>query len=272
MWARAGEVGMDGDPRRIVVIDNPDEPMEPLLEAIRDTKGNLLQAARRLNTLGVPTRSGRPWDPRVLARCLDRVGATRTLRAGKVGERRAPSDAPLSRLVLCHCGGIMTATRDPRTKRWSSLYCNQGHKAGVEAHGRYIARSRHVMEMLEAELRISRITITKSGPADTTGDRASIEARRRKLGIAFADDAISETDYRERMDAIKRDLAKLDEGTIADDWTGFSEREPLIDWTADDAEVGERLRRLVRSVRLNENMMPVSVDWRAPWLARAKAS
>jgi hypothetical protein len=264
MWARAGDVGMDGDPRRIVAIDNPDEPMEPLLDAIKATKGNVLQAARRLNDLGVPTRSGRPWDPRVLTRALDRVGAIRARRGASVkGRRRAASDAPLSRLVQCHCGATMTPERDRRNGLWLGLVCAPGRKLGLAAHGRTVARSRHVMDRLKADIHYSRITIEKAGRSDPSKDRGRLDATKRKLGIALADDAISEHEYRRRMDAVKRDIAKLDdEVTVESEWTGFSPRTPLVDWTADDATIGDQLRRVVRVVRLDKDMMPAEVELR----------
>jgi hypothetical protein len=119
------------------------------------------------------------------------------------------------------------------------------------------------MERLQAEVHYSRINIEKSKPTDSAKQRTDLEARRRKLGIALADDAISEDDYRRRMDAIKRDLAKLDdEVAVEGEWTGFSPRTPLVDWTADDATVGEQLRRVVRVVRLGADMRPAEVELR----------
>lgn len=263
-WKRAGDVGADGDPRRIVVVPNPDEPMEPLMSAIEDTRGNVLQAARLLNERGVPTRSGRPWDPRVLTRALDRQGAPRARRGSSVnGRRRAPSDAPLSRLVECHCGATMTPERDRRSGKWLGLVCAVGRKAGMEAHGRTVARSRHVIDRLTEELHYSRIVVEKSAPSDNAKRRTDLEARRRKLGIALTDDAISEDEYRRRMDIVKRDLDALDDDvTTESEWIGFSPRTALVDWTADDATVGEQLRRVVRVVRLGEDMMPAEVELR----------
>lgn len=277
MWARAGDVGLEGDPRRIVIVDNPDEPMEPLLEAIRDTKGNVLQAARRLNERGVPTRSGRPWDHRVLSRALDRVGAQRAKRGPNLnGRRRAQTAAPLSRLVACHCGATMTPEMDPRKRAsgdphpWLVLTCAPGRKAGKDAHGPYIARARHVTERLRDELRFSSVRIQNTSPTDTSAERSRLEATRRKLGIALADDAISEDEYRVRMDAVKRALAALtDTDDAATDWLGVDPAQPLVDWDADDATVGEQLRRAVRVVRLGDDMLPASVEYRAPWITRA---
>ncbi|MEJ7804163.1 MAG: recombinase family protein, partial [Candidatus Limnocylindria bacterium] len=128
--ARAGELGLPGDPARIVVVRDPDEPVEPILAAAKETAGNVMAAARLLNECGVPTRSGAAWSTRTVARVLDTEDATRVRRAGE-RRRRGPSDAPLSRLVACHCGQLMTPGRDRRTRRWSEVYCHVGHRAGV---------------------------------------------------------------------------------------------------------------------------------------------
>ncbi len=250
---------------RITQIANPAEPLQPLLEAIRATKGNVLAAARFLSTSGVPTRSGRPWDARVLTRALDRQGVIRARREG-ARRRRGPSDAPLSRIVVCHCGATMTPERDRRNGQWLGLVCSVGRKAGQASHGRYIARSRHVMELLKASMRVTTHHIERSSPTDTAAQRTDLEAKRRRLGMALADDAIGEDDYRVRMEAVKRDLAELDESVAGEgEWIGWTHG-PLVDWTVDDVALGDRLRSLVRSVTLDTDMMPVAADYRVPWL------
>lgn len=272
--AKAEDVGADGDPKRVVIVQNPDEPMEPLLEAIRATNGNVLQAARRLDADGVPYRAGRPWNVRVLTEVLEREGAI-TPSHGAQRRRRAPSDAPLSRLVECHCGRLMTPQRDERNHKWLSLLCMPGCRAGLAIHGRYVARSRHVIELLQDELHYSTVRIQKSvGRSDTTQRRAALEAKREKLQVALDNDLVKVDEFKRRVAALKRDAALIDdEATAESEWIGLSPAEPLVDWDAGDAAVGEALRRIVRSVRLDESMMPIadSIEWRVPWLAKAKA-
>ena len=232
---------------RIVQVPNPEQPVQPLIDAISATRGNVLQASK---IVGI--------DPRVMTRALDSAGALRGRRAPVGGRRRAPSDAPLSRLVECHCGTLMTPARDRRTKQWASLYCARGHKLGAPVHGRYVARSRFVLDALRREIpRKSSIAILRSTPADTEARRRALEATKRKLGIALADDAIEEAEYRKRMDAVKAELADL--GDAESEWIGFGPRTPNVDWSADDIALGEALRRLVRVVRLDADMMPAEV-------------
>lgn len=259
---------------KIVEVPNPDEPMEPLREAIRATQGNVLQAARRLNDLGIPTRSGRPWDPRVLTRALDREGTLRVRRGSSPnGRRRAASDAPLSRLVTCHCGATMTPQRDPRNGRWLVLSCAPGQKAGREAHGRYLARSRHVMDLLQSELRRSRITIVKASPVgDLDERRAALDAKREKLRTALDLDVIDLAEFKRRAEALKRETEELNLASSESTWVGASPLMPVVDWDAPDAEIGEALRKIVRTVRLGEDMLPVEVETLRPWRRRGTPS
>ncbi len=271
--AKAGDVGLDGDPNRIVVVPNPDEPIDPLLDAIKATKGNVLQAARRLDALGVPYRTGGPWNVRVLTEVLEREGALKP-RHGSQLRRRAASDAPLSRLVECYCGRLMTPQRDRRNGKWLSLLCMPGCRAGLKVHGRYVARSRHVIELLQRELHYSTIRVQKSaGTTDVSHRRAALEVKREKLQVALDNDVVSVEEFKRRVAQLKRDIEAMDDEVAAEsDWSGYSPREPLVDWDASDATVGESLRTLIHSVRLDENMLPVAINWRAPWLARAKKS
>jgi DNA invertase Pin-like site-specific DNA recombinase len=269
MWLRAGDVGEPGDPRRLVSVPNPAEPLEPVVAVLAETGGSVMAAARLLNQRGIAGRDGRPWTTRTLQRVADREGLVRKTYGAR--RRRAPSAAPLSKIVQCHCGAIMTPERDRRTGAWAALSCSRGRQAGAEAHGKNNARARHIVDFLKSQVRYSTVRIERAAPTNSASERAKLEDRRRKLGIALADDAIAEDEYRQRIDAIKAALAKLDDDASAEDWTGFSAKEPLVDWSADDAAIGERLRKLVRSVRLDEGMMPIEVDWRAPWLRKAKA-
>jgi hypothetical protein len=150
-----------------------------------------------------------------------------------------------------------------------------GCRAGLAVHGRYVARSRHVIELLQDELHYSTIRIQKSvGRSDSTQRRAALEAKREKLQVALDNDLVTVDEFKRRVAALKRDAALIDDEAMAEsEWIGLSPAEPLVDWDAGDAAVGEALRRIVRSVRLDESMMPVadSIEWRAPWLAKAKA-
>lgn len=172
---RAGDAGLDGDPRRIVAVPNPDEPLEPILDAVRECGGSVLKAAKLLDDRGPKPRSGGLWEPRTLARIVDANNGARLRGKG----RRAPSEgtAPLSRIVACHCGATMTPIRDPRNGQWLALYCSRGHKAGSSKHGRYHARARHVMDRLREDL----AGTVESEPVDLVYDPSENAEERARL-------------------------------------------------------------------------------------------
>ena len=226
IWIQARQGGrrrLDGDPNRIVVVPNPDEPIDPLLDAIKATKGNVLQAARRLDALGVPYRAGGPWNVRVLTEVLEREGALKP-RHGSRLRRRAASDAPLSRLVECYCGRLMTPQRDRRNGKWLSLLCMPGCRAGLKVHGRYVARSRHVIELLQRELHYSTIRVQKSaGTTDVSHRRAALEVKREKLQVARDNDVVSVEEFKRRVAQLKRDIEAIN-NEVAAESTGRATR------------------------------------------------
>jgi DNA invertase Pin-like site-specific DNA recombinase len=65
---------------RVVLEPNPDEPLEPVLAVVRETRGNISAACKLLTARGVPTRSGEAWHSRTLKRIVIRVGEGRLLR------------------------------------------------------------------------------------------------------------------------------------------------------------------------------------------------
>ena len=249
--------------RRIIRIPNPEEPLEPLFKAVRETRGNILAACKLLNARGVPSRFGTPWSTRTLHRAikenqpslLRRAPATMT----KSGLR---PPAPLARLVICHCGGTMTP--HPSTK---DLTCAAGHKVGVAIHGRYVARERHVYDLLRAELAVAAAAFINfdrpDGGADLAARRAELEDQLRRLGKAYVARALDDDEFEAGRVKVQREIDELldvDEDELVT-WTGIA---PLVDWNAEPEALGDQLRRVFREVRLDENMMPVEAVWRHP--------
>jgi DNA invertase Pin-like site-specific DNA recombinase len=257
--------------RRVVHVPNPEEPIEPILDAIRETRGNVLAACRLLNASGSVARYGRSWSPRTLANIIRREApqllrvkaTTRTSR--KDGELRQPS--PLSRLVKCHCGHLMT----PRDS--GGLYCNEAIKVGPKVHGRYVARQRHVYALLqwltenEREVKWFR-NFSSADPDPADARREELTESLRRLGRAYADGAYDDEEYGERREPMAAELARL----LEDAEDSAADREilttqvravgPLVNWAADDTTLGDELRRVFRSVTLDWDMLPTDVEWR----------
>lgn len=255
---------------RVTFVPNPDEPLEPIFAAVKETRGKILTACRLLNERGIRTRGGTPWDPKTVTRILKREGQdhlrTRPVAfTGPDGEtrtRRVPVGAhPLSRLVRCHCGTWLTPNRLRK-----ELICYKGHRVGKETHGRWAARERHILDYLRehtADLR-GRIQTDTHATDEAATRRQALEAEKRRLGIALADDAIDPDDYRTRMDRVKADLAALadapDEYVIRVHHSGRLVRWELLD--TDPEALGEQLRAVVRWAQLDEAMMPVGIALR----------
>jgi DNA invertase Pin-like site-specific DNA recombinase len=253
---------------RVVLVANPEQPARPLLDAMAEAGNNVAEAVRLLNDRGVPSRYGKRWSPAALVRVLRGLGALppvrRRARRTRTGKLNPPS--PLSRLVVCHCGQVMT----PTDKR-KELYCWVGARDGLDRHGRYLARQRHVWEALRAELgQLSKIPIGRAETADLAERRQRLERRRGLLGIALADESIDPAEYRSRLDAIKRELDVLREAED-EEWV-VGPRRKAIDWDGDPAELGARLHRYVAAVHVGPDMRPASIEWRLPGMGKAVAS
>lgn len=257
---------------RIVEVPNPDEPMEPIVEALRQTRGNVLAAARVLDATGSTFR-GHRWSARTLGRIADREN----LRRWRIvhGRRRAPSAAPLSRLIECHCGTLMTPTRDRRTGEWSEMYCANGHRQGAAAHGRYTARSRHVLDALKAEIGDRRRDGTSVTETSTIADdRARLDGLReelRRLGKAFRAGAVEDDEFDAESARVHDEIRRWEEWVaVADEArvdiievTIPTDGGPLVDWNAEPETIGDQLRRVVKAVRLGPDMKPVAVEMRS---------
>lgn len=266
MWARAGDVGMvteeHPDPRRIVAVPNPDEPLEPVLAAVEETGGNVLQAAKLLNDRGIEARGRRGWTPRTIARVVDAQGAKRRRGSGRPLKTGQGSPSPLSRLVECHCGTVMTPTRDPRNGLWLSMVCGRGHKLGTAAHGPYTARSRHVLDRLRDELN-GRIEHSKKtwthDPSAMADERAKLEEDLRRLGRAYRAGAVEDEEFDRESGAIRERLDEIEEQSAPVFRFTIRRTGPIVRWDGTDEEVAEDLRRAVRIVRLGRDMRPAEV-------------
>lgn len=254
---RYGYKSSRDDTGRVVHVLNDQEPLAPIIAAVEATRGNILAACRALNDAGIRARRG-IWSPRTLTNVI-RNEAPRLLRAAP-RPRRTKSGAlsvvsPLAHLVLCHCGTTMT----PRAID-GSLYCYGGISRG-KAHGRYVARDRHVYALLEWATRDLTHTATKTySTGDTAAQRATLTEALRRLGRAFADGAYDDDEYQVKRDAITASLADLLDLDDIDIEVRIHGRE--VKWDATDADLGDALRRVVRSVTLGKDMLPERVDLR----------
>jgi DNA invertase Pin-like site-specific DNA recombinase len=251
---------------RVIRVPNPAEDVSAVIAAVRETGGNVLAATRILNARDVRARRAN-WSPKSVAKIVRRE-EPRLLRQASPrttnGELRAP--APLAKIVRCHCGTVMTPRRGG-----TQMYCYAGIKLG-KAHGRYVASSLPVYAMIRAETEGKREvkgrTIYTSDVTGRAEQKAALEEELRRLGKAYRAGAVDDEEFesettriRSDLDSIEDDIADLDAAVSLT----LTAHGPVIHWDkleSDPAHVGDELRQLVREVRLDANMKPVSVEWR----------
>jgi DNA invertase Pin-like site-specific DNA recombinase len=254
------------DGGRVVLVEDPDRPLQPLLDAVRDANGNTGEAVRLLNERGVPSRYGKAWSGASLRGALKRIGAmppvTRRARRVRGGAIRKPS--ALSKLVVCHCGQVMTPV-DSR----KGLYCHVGARDGIARHGRYVASQRFVLDALRAETdgqrRIAKTVVHSSDPAASAERLADLEEELRRLGRAYRAGAVDDADFDAESLRLNEAIADARDAADADDeaitmtvkFTGPAVRWDRID--EDPIAVGAELRRMFRSVRMGPDMRPAEI-------------
>lgn len=264
---------------RRAFVPNPAEPVAAALAAVRKTGGNVARAARLLNEGGTPTRGGKSWDPRTLRRVIEREAPNLLApRTGATRQRVRPSVvSPLSRLVRCHCGQILTPVQ---ARGWA--YCSVGHKQGAAAHGPYVVRLSVIEKALREELSKLRVKVfsVEKALTENLAIRTALVAKRERLGWAVTDGLLPREQARNQAAAIDAELEELTDDEV---WTGITES-TRVDWSWEPIKLGDVLRKLFREVRLgvgttskttpgkragSTTLEVVEVVWRVPEWRRA---
>lgn len=248
------------DDGKVVLVDDPDRPVAPVLAAYEDAGGNIAKAVLLLNDRGVPSRFGKAWTDAALRGLLRREGhalpARKRLRSNGRGKLLAPS--PLSRLVACHCGHLMTPV-DSRVE----LYCYKGSRLGATRHGKTKTTQRPIWEFLKAQLgpKGGGYHIDYDiGTRDATGRRDALKEELRRLGVAYRAGAVEDSEFEDESARLRDEIEQIrDEGEIVG---GSGAVIPDIDWDADSVTLGEALRRRVRRLELDGDLRPTRIEWR----------
>jgi DNA invertase Pin-like site-specific DNA recombinase len=245
-------------------VDDPDRPVEPILEAVRQANGRIRTAVRIINKQDIPTARGKKWDRSTLLRLVEREAPEIRPMKAPSGRRDAPATPALfAKLLRCHCGATMTPNRhvERRRKRDSmavSYYCHRGNADRSDHRRVYIAESR-LRAVIEAESARLRFDFDAVQLAEDDGARvAQLEERKRKLTRAYTADSSTMTDA--EYDAAMADIRQEREA-LAD--RGRAVEVPQeIDWTAPVERVNDVLRALWERVELGPDLMPVQFVWR----------
>lgn len=249
------------DAGAIVTVPDPEHPLEPILEAVREA-GSILGACKLLTARGVPvpgksrTNGEHPiWHPTPLRRIIERNAPELLPPAGPTG-RRTPTHSTLAQLLTCHCGHVLT----PGGR--NDYRCTNGNRTGREAHGPMWASEAALLPALMAEAAHLRVPIDTAEVAETAGGRRdAVRARLARYAELYAEGTIERERYDGEKERAGRDLAALDAETTAVSIPS------AIDWTWPPEHLNIVLRALWASVRLDATMRvpgPEAFDWRVP--------
>jgi hypothetical protein len=112
---------------KIVLIDDPDKPLAPLLEAY-GAAGTVLGACKLPDAAGVVRpRHGGVWQPTSLSAILDRAGVL----PRRHHRTHFSNQSVLAGILRCHCK--RTLTPDSSTRGY---YCSNGKRMGSPIHGK----------------------------------------------------------------------------------------------------------------------------------------
>jgi len=234
------------------------QDLTAVLDAIRETSGNILAACRLLEERGIPApKGGKRWATSALTRVVEREAPElRPQRTARTGQRR-PASSPLAHLVTCpHCGVTLTpaATRN-------GLYCRNGARMRA-THPKYFIKEGPVLDLLREEARWFRAPVSEVAMAETAARRDAIEQRLTRAGDLFIEGAIDKARLDAEKARAKRDLDRLDEDA------SVVTVPPEIDWDWPAPQLNAVLRILWREVRLDDRFMPVEAVWSRPeWRA-----
>jgi DNA invertase Pin-like site-specific DNA recombinase len=273
--ARGDHVGQVPYGYRLVKVDgvnrlepDPARPVAPILDAYRRAGGRVRTAVRILNDeMHLPAPYGGVWDRPSLLRLITREAPGLLPRRTATGRREAPATpAKLAKLLRCHCGALLTPNRHVERRRSRetvavSYYCARGN-AGRQDHPRvYVAESK-LLPIIAAEAARLRLPGDRLAGEDAAERLATITERKRRLALTFADGALDEPTYRERLADLGRDVDAIEATTRA------VEIPAALDWEWPVASLNAALRAVFTRIDLGPDLLPVAFTWAAPhWRA-----
>jgi DNA invertase Pin-like site-specific DNA recombinase len=236
----------------------PDESFEAVRLAFAET-GSCNAAAKRLNTTGIPTRSGngKLWTGTTVASVLrHRMPDLLPVRPAKGVKASAPFK--FFRLLHCSCGATMTAIR-PGSSRGDPYVLYRCERARVAAdHPRpFSVPETKLLPWIQAEAARLRTPERVQLAQESAAARAELEARRTRVLDLYESGHVDVADRDRRLAAIGVEMARLDE----------QERlveVPELDWSWPAERINAVLRAMWRHLQLGEDMRPVDASWLVP--------
>jgi hypothetical protein len=260
---------------RLVKVDgvnrlepDPARPVAPILEAYQRSGGRVRTAVRILNDeLRIPAPYGGSWDRPSLLRLVGREAPHLLPQRTATGRREAPATpAKLAKLLRCHCGRVLTPNRHVERRRnretvYMSYYCAQGHSSRRD-HPRVYVGEAALLPLIQAEAAQLRMPVDRLARPDAGAQLAAITERKRRLALTFADGALDEPTYRDRLRGLEREEQGIEASARAVDVPA------AIDWDQPVEILNAALRALFVRIDLGPDLRPVGFEWAVPeWRA-----
>lgn len=249
-----GYMHVRDEQKRIVRVPDPDEPIQPIIDAYR-AAGSVLGACRLLERDGIAAPAGgKRWATSALTRILERE-APEFLPRRTVTGRRTPASAPLTALLACpFCGRRLT----PNVAR-KQYYCANGPRDRA-SHPRYAVREQDVMPFV-------RVEAARYRAPDVTIEQQGIEQKRDAIQMRI--DRAQEFYLSGEFDRTRFDAEKARAQQDLDDLAGrvsVATLHPEVDFDVEPDVVNAALRAIWREVRFDQQMRPIDVEWIFPEL------
>ena len=163
--------------------------------------------------------------------------------------------------MRCHCGTVLTPTRDSHRLAggnvtvYQSYTCWRGRHDN--AHGRpYKVRESMVLPWVRAEADRLRVP---AGEVESPSDPArqdELLARRQRVVDNYEDGLITRVERTEKIAAIDAEIERL-----ADTATAVLTVPPAIDWTWPTEKLNGVLRAMWSHVDVDEQLRPIAAEW-----------
>jgi len=286
------------------LVDNPEEDVSAVVEAYERT-GAFLAAAKLLNTdpdlrrrapmraetqllaiirnpASTPARRAKAenalatrsfaWAENVVGRVVRRAGAAPPLGERGVAPSRAPTNWRLYRLLTC---GTDSSRMIAQSKANPRYFCGLARRDPKHPAPAGVAEA-IVLRWLKAQAdEVFRYRVSLAATRAAKKGQRPLEVIKREqenLGWSVVNGLIPQEKAQPRVDALKAELAALDDGAegtwIAAKNYGKS-GSAWVDWGAPSGELGAELRSLIKEIKLDAHMRPVEVVWHnSRWNAR----
>jgi hypothetical protein len=238
------------------LVKRDDERPDLVFEAFRQG-GSFAKAARLLNEWGVPTRrQGTRWIHGTVADIVRQQGP-HDLGPALVKRRGASplAGAMFAGLLRCPCGATLTPRKDVGAPSGvSGYYCSRSSR--TPGHGRMHVAERPVLEWAKTEAARYPLPDEVDAATSRSDERAGLEAERQqatRLGLVPGAD----------LRVVEERLAELDAALAAIDEEPTMVEVGPIDWeSTPPAALNKLLRTYWFEVKLDEQLRPVSAEWR----------